>query len=498
MYAHKKNIRLRRYLKRRALSDEQTHSQPSVFDVVFDRDEPAYVEVFPILKMETAMEEHSRSSNLHKNHKRLLGYLKDTDGFLPLSELPLSIFDDLDALAKRFPNFEYVIEYYKEQFALAWITENRPFAAQPLLILGPPGVGKTAFCHELSKLVSTHFEVLSMSGMTAGFVIGGMSSGWADGKYGKVVQSLARGRRANPLIVADEIDKVGGDKRYDPLGALYGLLEKETAENFTDEALETPTDCSHAVWVATANYPEKIAEPILSRFAVIEVGAPVGEQLVMVLNSIYTKVRQKHTWGSRFHAELPNDVIDKLVSSKLEPRLIQRVLTSACGRAVLRSRRDQEYGTGLFEITPEDVVVPEFAKKRDEAMKSVEPAKTKAKVQEPDVVIMPIINASAPAPNQESEETIIKWSVLEVVHDNDNKTQHLVGFLPRTESGRVTSPIRQFDRKSMRLKTYSGRIYQLEGHPGMNEESKLAWTEWKEKHDVSNDADVTHRYCVIH
>ena len=175
-----------------------------------------------------------------------------------------------------FPNFVDAINHYRQDIALSQLTAERAFSSRPLLISGPPGVGKTAFCRALANIMQTNFELIGMSGVTAGFVLGGMSSGWADGKPGKIVESLAKGQKAqghkaNPLILIDEIDKTGGDHRYDPLGALYQLLERETAISFIDEGLEMSVNCEHIVYVATANQVQNIPEAILSRFALIEV-----------------------------------------------------------------------------------------------------------------------------------------------------------------------------------------------------------------------------------
>jgi ATP-dependent Lon protease len=498
MYAHDNfDFRLRHFLYTKAHEDEPLQTDDTLAAAMSPGNlnslkPPVLVSVFDVKKMKAILNEHSRSSNLYRNHKRYLGLLEGTAGNLPLAKLPTSVFEDLDALAERFPNFSYVVDYFKQQFALAFLTKHRPFAADPLLILGPPGVGKTAFCHELSKLVRTHFEVIAMAGVTAGFVIGGMSSGWHDGKPGMVVQALARGKRANPLYVVDEIDKVGADRRYDPLGALYSLLEKETAAGFIDESLEIPTDCSHAVWVATANYPEKIAEPILSRFAVIEVAAPSGDQRAKVLKSIYAKVLDKHAWGSRFNSELAPAVVDKLVSSKMEPRLMQKALTSACGKAVLREIQAKGSAPDIVEIKADDVVIPTMTRQGAKPKQSGGSSR-----KAPDVVVMPIFNVES-VPTSEREVMMVQWSMREVVWDNSERSQHVVGFIQQEERWHVSARVEKFDRQAKRVKTRDGHVYHLEGPPGTSDEAEHEWLEWKDRHDVSEESDVTHQYCAVH
>ncbi|WP_341326845.1 AAA family ATPase [Methylotuvimicrobium sp. KM2] len=348
MYTHNRNHFLRHYLKNKALN----HSLSAKHEQFDPNQISALVQVFDTVKMDEMLSLHDRKSNLYRNHQRYLHYLEDSLGLLPLSRLSKDIFSKLDDLALKFPNFVNVIEFYREQFALALMNESPTFTANPLLISGPPGVGKTAFCRALAKIIDTYFEFVSFSGITAGFVLGGMSSNWADGKPGRIVETLARGLKANPLIMLDEIDKCGGDKRYDPLGSLYQLLEKETASTFVDEGLEIATDCSYVVWVATANHCELIAEPILSRFTILEVNPPNKEQMKAVLQSIYDTIRQQHTWGSQFSEHLSSPLVEKIILSRLEPRLLQRELIAACGKAALRNTAED----GKISVFPEDFV----------------------------------------------------------------------------------------------------------------------------------------------
>ena len=138
----------------------------------------------------------------------------------------------LDALYEELPNFREVLDDIRKQLALAACGAD-PLEIPPMLLLGPPGIGKTHFGKRLSQLLGTGFALLGMSALTAGWIIGGASSGWKNAKPGKVFDTLVSGHYANPVLMVDEIDKAGHGE-YDPLGAMYALLEHDTAREFIE------------------------------------------------------------------------------------------------------------------------------------------------------------------------------------------------------------------------------------------------------------------------
>jgi ATP-dependent Lon protease len=178
---------------------------------------------------------------------------------------------------------------------------------------------------------------VSMSSMTAGWVLSGASSQWKGARPGRVFETLVDGQYANPVMVVDEIDKAGGEHAYDPLGALYSLLEHDTAQAFTDEFAEVAIDASQVIWVATANDARGIPEPILNRMNVYEVQAPDREAARHIAAKLYRSIRADHDWGSRFDAEPRSDVLDRM--SELAPREMRRAWMTAFGNAKL-DRRD--------------------------------------------------------------------------------------------------------------------------------------------------------------
>jgi len=137
-------------------------------------------------------------------------------------------------------------------------------------------------------------------------------------------------------MVVDEIDKAGGEHAYDPLGALYSLLEHDTAECFTDEFAEVAIDASQVIWVATANDARCIPDPLLNRMNVYEVQAPDRAAARHIAGKLYCSIRGDHDWGSRFEPEPRSDVLERM--SELAPREMRRAWMTAFGNAKLDRR----------------------------------------------------------------------------------------------------------------------------------------------------------------
>jgi ATP-dependent Lon protease len=254
-----------------------------------------------------------------------------------------SALPEIDALLDELPNFAEVLEDIRKHLALC-IGTNDSIELPPMLLLGEPGIGKTHFARRMAQLLGTGFGFVPMSSLTAGWVLSGASSQWKNAKPGKVFDTFLNGDYANPVIVVDELDKASGDGQYDPLGALYELLEVQTATRFIDEFVELPIDASGAVWLATANDPARIPEPLLDRLTVYEIEAPDAEGAARIAANIYREIRGAHDWGKQFPEKPADSAFEKLAA--LPPREMRRALHAAFGTAKL---------AGRCELSPDDI-----------------------------------------------------------------------------------------------------------------------------------------------
>ena len=238
-------------------------------------------------------------------------------------------------LYDELPNFKEVLDDIRRQLALCHDSQDA-LEITPMLLLGPPGVGKTHFAREVAQLLGTGLGFVSMSSLTAGWVLSGANAQWKGARPGKVFDTLVDGQYANPVMVVDEIDKARGEHAYDPLGALYSLLEHDTAGSFVDEFAEVPVDASQVIWVATANDERCIPDPILNRMNVYQVHAPDRDAARAIARRLYQQIRQQHDWGQRFSAEPSDDMLDSMC--ELAPREMRRAWMTAFGNARLDGR----------------------------------------------------------------------------------------------------------------------------------------------------------------
>jgi ATP-dependent Lon protease len=249
----------------------------------------------------------------------------------------------MEHLYTSLPNFTDVLDDVKRNVALVQDSSDG-LEIMPILLLGEPGIGKTHFAKKIADLLGTGMTLVPMSSMTAGWILSGSSSQWNGAKSGKVFEAIVEGQYANPVIVIDEIDKASRDAQYDPIGALYTLLEHDTAKNFTDEFVDVSVDASQVIWIVTANDERLIPEPLLNRMNVFEIEPPSPAGVRVIAQNLYRDICSSHDWGERFPLELRVGTLDRL--NEMKPRDIRKAIMSGLGNARL-DKRD--------EMIPEDI-----------------------------------------------------------------------------------------------------------------------------------------------
>ena len=291
----------------------------------------AYKTVFDISAVERKLQGMGQDANEHlrSTYQRMLATGGERLAIKP-QDAP-----QIEQLCAELPNFGAPLRDIQRSVALCADSRD-PVEIMPMLLLGDPGIGKTHFARRVSALLGTTCAVAPMNALTAGWILSGASSQWKNARPGKVFDTLVGGEYANPVLVVDEIDKAAGNAQYDPLGALYSLLEADTARTFTDEFAEVPIDCSSVIWIATANDASHIPEPILNRLNVYDIVPPDAAGTRQIAVNLYCEIRNGHDWGTAFPEQPDDDVLDALQHCK--PRELRRLLLNAFGAAKLDRR----------------------------------------------------------------------------------------------------------------------------------------------------------------
>jgi ATP-dependent Lon protease len=237
-------------------------------------------------------------------------------------------------LAHEAPNFQTALLPVANALALSART-RRPASIPPLLLLGPPGIGKTHVAKRLAAAIGVPHRLLSMNLSPAFGQIGGLDVAWRGARPGKVAQALVETGCASPLILFDEIDKpMIGTPRETPWDALHSLFEPENAVAFRDEYCDIAFDARHLVSICTANDIDAMPVSLVDRLLVIDVKPPSLEQRRLIAMTLYARQQAEAT--DVLAPELEPDVLDALAA--LSPRRIARTIALAIAHAVGHSR----------------------------------------------------------------------------------------------------------------------------------------------------------------
>jgi ATP-dependent Lon protease len=209
------------------------------------------------------------------------------------------------ALLREYPYAQELIDSILRALA------SQPYVRlPPILLLGPPGIGKSRLVRRLGEALGIGVWRIDAPRDTGG-AIGGLDRRWASAEPSHVLAAIGRHGHANPMILLDEIEKAQTRQDQGRLwDTLLGLMEPETSRRFTDSALQVECDLSHALYIATANEFRGIPTPLLDRLLVLKMPKPGTEHLEAMLPSLYIAIAREQGLDQRFVPPLSSAEVD--------------------------------------------------------------------------------------------------------------------------------------------------------------------------------------------
>lgn len=243
----------------------------------------------------------------------------------------------------------YGLEKIKERILEFLAVKARVKDAEtPILCLvGPPGTGKTSIAKSIAESMNRQYVRVCLGGVSDEAEIRGHRRTYVASMPGRIIQGLKQAGVNNPLMLLDEVDKIGSDYKGDPSAALLEVLDSAQNSRFIDHFVELPTDLSKVVFLATANTTETIPKPLLDRMEILELSSYTAQDKLHIAKGyLIPKQMKAHGLTKKdiaFADTAVNDMI-QLYTREAGVRELERVIGKACRKAVLMKAQSGEEG----------------------------------------------------------------------------------------------------------------------------------------------------------
>lgn len=182
-----------------------------------------------------------------------------------------------------------------------------------LCLVGPPGVGKTSIGKSIARALNRQYYRFSVGGLTDVAEIKGHRRTYVGALPGRIIQALKKCQTENPLILIDEVDKIGRGHQGDPSSALLELLDPEQNSSFLDHYMDVPVDLSKVLFVCTANVTDTIPRPLLDRMELIELSGYVADEKMAIADKYLAPAAKELSGLKDVDVNLQRDAIEELI-----------------------------------------------------------------------------------------------------------------------------------------------------------------------------------------
>lgn len=248
---------------------------------------------------------------------------------------------DVEAVKKTLEADHFGLEKVKERMLeyIAVRQRNPGMKGQIICLVGPPGVGKTSIGISVARALNRKLARVSLGGVHDEAEIRGHRKTYVGSMPGRIMNALIQCGSNNPLMLLDEIDKMGGDWRGDPASALLEVLDSEQNSAFRDHYIELPFDLSKVMFITTANTIDTIPRPLLDRMEIIEIGSYTDEEKVQIAKKYLLPKEMKENGIARGELKVSDAAIRAVIAGYTREsgvRTLRRELGGICRKTAMR------------------------------------------------------------------------------------------------------------------------------------------------------------------
>lgn len=245
---------------------------------------------------------------------------------------------DVEAARKILDTDHYGLEKVKERIletiAVRQLAPHLP--PQTICLVGPPGVGKTSVAYSIARSLNRKMARIALGGVHDEADIRGHRKTYVGAMPGRILTGMIQAGSCNPVLLLDEVDKMGADYRGDPSAALLEVLDGEQNKKYRDHFLEIPFDLSNVLFITTANTLDTIPRPLLDRMEIIEIGSYTDEEKVMIAKDhLIPKQLAKHGL-KKTQLRITDDAIREIIQCYTREsgvRNLERSIAKICRKA---------------------------------------------------------------------------------------------------------------------------------------------------------------------
>ena len=271
---------------------------------------------------------------------------------------------DLTKAGKILDDEHYGMDKVKDRFIemLAVRALSEKTKGQIICLVGPPGVGKTSIVRSVAKAMGRKYVRMSLGGVRDEAEIRGHRKTYIGAMPGRIINALETAKSFNPIILLDEIDKLGNDYKGDPSSALLEALDPEQNNSFRDHYIEFPVDLSKVIFITTANDASSIPGPLFDRMEVIELSSyTLEEKIHIARRHLVRKQRELHGLdGKSFR--LSDSVLRFLIDNYTREagvRRLEQLIAALCRKTAVKVASGESRGASLSVSDIKEMLGPE-------------------------------------------------------------------------------------------------------------------------------------------